>query len=85
MQLLLASTQTPEFFYMPEFLVNKDNFVFGTRQNDEEVCCDVQLPPWASTAQEFVRIHRAALGTRCNRTQECALLTVLSPIQNRTT
>ncbi|KAF2072405.1 hypothetical protein CYY_006280 [Polysphondylium violaceum] len=50
----------PEFYYMPEFLLNQNNFHFGTKQNGH-VIGDVQLPPWAATPQDFVRINREAL------------------------
>jgi hypothetical protein len=50
----------PEFFYMPEFLVNDNNLNLGTLQTGE-VLGDVILPPWAKTPEEFVRINRAAL------------------------
>ena len=42
---------TPEFFCSPEFL-----------RNGGEALADVELPPWAhGSADEFVRVHRAAL------------------------
>ncbi|TPX43799.1 hypothetical protein SeMB42_g04580 [Synchytrium endobioticum] len=50
----------PEFFYMPEFLVNENKFDLGVKQTGEAVD-DVILPPWASSPQEFIRIHREAL------------------------
>ena len=49
-----------EFFYLPEFLVNDNRFDFGTKQDGEKVD-DVTLPAWASTPEEFIRIHRDAL------------------------
>ena len=51
---------TPEFFCAPEFLRNADNFNLGTRQNGERVG-DVTLPSWVASAEDFVRLHRAAL------------------------
>lgn len=51
---------TPEFFCAPEFLRNSDNFNLGTRQNGERVG-DVALPSWVASAEDFVRLHRAAL------------------------
>lgn len=51
---------TPEFFYLPEFLCNRNGVDFGTRQNLSKVT-DVSLPPWASSAEEFIRINRMAL------------------------
>ncbi|KAJ3416938.1 Neurobeachin-like protein 1 [Chytridiales sp. JEL 0842] len=50
----------PEFFYMPEFLVNENRFDLGTKQKGEKVD-DVILPPWAKTPEDFVRIQREAL------------------------
>ncbi|KAG5831271.1 hypothetical protein ANANG_G00302020, partial [Anguilla anguilla] len=51
----------PEFFYLPEFLVNREGFDFGLRQNGERVD-HVSLPPWArNDPRLFVLIHRQAL------------------------
>jgi hypothetical protein len=51
----------PEFFYLPEFLENKNKFDFGKKQSGTELG-DVVLPNWArGSTREFVRIHRAAL------------------------
>jgi hypothetical protein len=50
----------PEFFYMPEFLLNSNNFNLGVKQTGVPLN-DVQLPPWAATPQDFVRINREAL------------------------
>ena len=50
----------PEFYSTPEFLINSDKFPLGKRQ-DGKMVGDVELPPWASTAHEFVRINAAAL------------------------
>lgn len=36
----------PEFFYMPEFLVNSNSYHLGVKQ-DGEPLGDVCLPPWA--------------------------------------
>ena len=48
----------PEFFYLPEFLVNRNNFDLGTKQSGE-VLCNIVLPPWSKgDPQEFVRLHR---------------------------
>jgi hypothetical protein len=49
-----------EFFYLPEFLMNDNRYDFGVKQDGERVD-DVQLPAWASTPEEFIRIHREAL------------------------
>uniref|UniRef100_A0A6Q2XD95 Lysosomal trafficking regulator n=1 Tax=Esox lucius TaxID=8010 RepID=A0A6Q2XD95_ESOLU len=51
----------PEFFYLPEFLVNREGFDFGLRQNSERVN-HVNLPPWArNDPRLFILIHRQAL------------------------
>ena len=50
----------PEFFYMPEFLYNSNGFDLGTTQKGQTLG-DVVLPPWAATAEDFVRINRMAL------------------------
>jgi len=45
----------PEFFYLPEFLQNSNNFDFGFKQNGIALG-DVLLPPWAKNdAKEFIR------------------------------
>ncbi|KAI1894637.1 hypothetical protein AGOR_G00117810 [Albula goreensis] len=51
----------PEFFYLPEFLVNREGFDFGVRQNGERVN-HVSLPPWArNDPRLFILIQRQAL------------------------
>ncbi|EGD77683.1 beige/BEACH domain-containing protein [Salpingoeca rosetta] len=51
----------PEFFYLPEFLVNVNGYDMGTRQNTADVG-DVELPPWANNSPRvFVRTLAAAL------------------------
>ncbi|KAI8325938.1 hypothetical protein GQ54DRAFT_250480, partial [Martensiomyces pterosporus] len=50
----------PEFFYLPEFLVNLSSVDLGKKQDGTRLG-DVKLPPWASTPEEFVRINRQAL------------------------
>jgi hypothetical protein len=52
---------TPEFFYLPDFLVNKNNYAFGTTASGQELN-HVQLPPWAKGSPEiFIAKHREAL------------------------
>ena len=52
----------PEFFYLPEFLLNSNKFDLGQLQSDNQRIDDVQLPPWASNSpEEFIRLHRLAL------------------------
>uniref|UniRef100_A0A8C3WJH3 WD repeat and FYVE domain-containing protein 3 n=1 Tax=Catagonus wagneri TaxID=51154 RepID=A0A8C3WJH3_9CETA len=51
----------PEFFYLPEFLFNSNNFDLGCKQNGTKLG-DVILPPWAKgDPREFIRVHREAL------------------------
>ena len=45
----------PEFFFCPDFLVNKNRFVFG------EDVDDVVLPPWAEKPSDFIYWNRRAL------------------------
>ena len=52
---------TPEFFCMPEFLLNGEGHDLGTRQDGRSIG-DVELPPWAQgDAAAFVRANAAAL------------------------
>jgi hypothetical protein len=51
----------PEFFYLPEFLGNSNNFDFGVTQGGKTIH-DVTLPPWAhGDAKRFIRLNRQAL------------------------
>ncbi|ETI49588.1 hypothetical protein F441_06646 [Phytophthora nicotianae CJ01A1] len=51
---------TPEWFYLPEFLVNCNGLELGTRQNGVDVN-DVVLPPWARSPEDFVVKNLVAL------------------------
>lgn len=52
---------TPEFYYLPEFLVNINNFDFGTRQTSQSIG-NVELPPWAKGDPHiFIAKQREAL------------------------
>ncbi|GAV66852.1 WD40 domain-containing protein/Beach domain-containing protein/Laminin_G_3 domain-containing protein [Cephalotus follicularis] len=51
----------PEFFYMPEFLVNSNSYHLGVKQDGEPIA-DVCLPPWAKGSPEvFINKNREAL------------------------
>ncbi|XP_051272681.1 WD repeat- and FYVE domain-containing protein 4 isoform X4 [Dicentrarchus labrax] len=51
----------PEFFYLPDFLVNSNHIQLGCME-DGTTLGDVELPPWAKDdPQEFIRVHREAL------------------------
>ncbi|KAL7683133.1 putative BEACH domain, concanavalin A-like lectin/glucanase domain superfamily, PH-BEACH [Plasmopara halstedii] len=51
---------TPEWFYLPEFLINCNELDFGMRQNGTTVN-DVVLPPWARSPEDFVMKNFVAL------------------------
>lgn len=55
----------PEFYYLPDFLVNKNQLQLGMTQKNE-VISDVILPAWVPNqdAKEFVRLHRMALESK---------------------
>jgi hypothetical protein len=54
----------PEFYYLPEFLTNTNNFDLGSTQRDA-VVQDVTLPAWAhGDPHEFIRLQRAALESK---------------------
>ncbi|KAK9687952.1 FYVE zinc finger [Popillia japonica] len=51
----------PEFFYLPEFLLNANQFDLGSKQSGVSLG-DIVLPPWAKQdPREFIRMHRNAL------------------------
>ncbi|KAK7930815.1 hypothetical protein WMY93_007210 [Mugilogobius chulae] len=51
----------PEFFYLPDFLVNSNLINLGCME-DGTPLGDVELPPWAKgDPKEFIRVHREAL------------------------
>ena len=52
----------PEFFYLPEFLVNVNEYDFGVHEATGAKVNDVVLPPWAKgDPQIFIAKHREAL------------------------
>ena len=50
----------PEFYCLPEMFVNMNGYKLGKLDDGRELG-NVELPPWASTPHEFVRINRQAL------------------------
>lgn len=59
----------PEFFYLPDFLLNKNGYYFGKKQTGGPPVSDVDLPEWAGPpgifgALNFIRLHRKALEGR---------------------
>ncbi|KAI9890808.1 MAG: hypothetical protein M1814_003592 [Vezdaea aestivalis] len=53
---------TPEFYFLPDFLTNSNNFNFGVRQGTGEAIDTVTLPPWAKGDPKiFIARHREAL------------------------
>ena len=59
MWLLLSLLQEliPEFYYLPDMFLNTHNYKLGTREDGSAVA-DVELPPWAKSPEDFVRINR---------------------------
>lgn len=55
--LSLSQELIPEFYYLPEMFVNSNNYNLGV-MDDGTVVSDVELPPWAKSPEEFVRINR---------------------------
>ncbi|OLL25615.1 Beige 1 [Neolecta irregularis DAH-3] len=52
----------PEFFYLPEFLVNSNSFNFGVSQGTGDLIDSVVLPPWAKGDPHiFIQKHHEAL------------------------
>eukprot|EP00040_Diaphanoeca_grandis_P037255 m.241726 g.241726 ORF g.241726 m.241726 type:complete len:2347 (-) comp33782_c0_seq1:119-7159(-) len=51
----------PEMFYLPELFRNENEFDFGSLQGKSEKISDVELPTWATSAEDFVLKHREAL------------------------
>lgn len=52
----------PEFYYLPEFLLNQNKYDFGIRQGDGGTIDTVELPPWAKGDPKiFIAKHREAL------------------------
>ena len=56
---------TPEFYYCPEFLVNKylfyfhySNLYYFGKRSDNIVVHDICLPEWANNPVDFIHKHR---------------------------
>lgn len=52
---------TPEWFTLPDFLRNTNNFDLGRSDEAESDLGDVDLPNWAASPEDFIRINREAL------------------------
>ncbi|OHT01351.1 hypothetical protein TRFO_07587 [Tritrichomonas foetus] len=50
----------PEFFLIPDFLVNVNDFDLGMNINKERIG-DVKLPVWANTPRDFIEANKIAL------------------------
>nr|CAI5849660.1 unnamed protein product [Callosobruchus analis] len=50
----------PEFYFLPEMFVNSNKYRLGVNEDGKPID-DVELPPWATSPEEFVRINRMAL------------------------
>jgi len=52
----------PEFYYLPDFLLNSNGYDFGSRQGSGGAIDTVVLPPWAKGDPKiFIAKHREAL------------------------
>ncbi|KAM0748128.1 beach-domain-containing protein [Meredithblackwellia eburnea MCA 4105] len=52
----------PEFYFLPDFLLNSNNLDLGKRQESGSAIDNVELPPWANNDPRlFVDKHRQAL------------------------
>ncbi|XP_008470304.2 neurobeachin-like [Diaphorina citri] len=47
----------PELFFLPEMLVNSNGYCLGKTEDNVNIN-NVELPPWASSPEQFVRINR---------------------------
>lgn len=47
----------PELFFLPEMLSNDNEYKLG-HQEDGTCVDNVELPPWATSPEEFIRINR---------------------------
>ncbi|KAJ3614320.1 hypothetical protein NHX12_017894 [Muraenolepis orangiensis] len=56
-----SSELIPEFYYLAEMFVNSNDYNLGVMEDGTAVS-HVELPPWAKTPEDFVRINR--LGVR---------------------
>ncbi len=55
----------PEFYYLPELLLNENGYDYGVRQGNGGAIDTVQLPPWAkSDPKIFITKHREALESK---------------------
>ena len=50
----------PEFYYLPEFVTNINNFDLGRLQDKSQID-DIILPKWAKDPCDFIHINRQAL------------------------
>uniref|UniRef100_A0A8D8UFC3 Neurobeachin n=1 Tax=Cacopsylla melanoneura TaxID=428564 RepID=A0A8D8UFC3_9HEMI len=50
----------PELFFLPEMMVNSNGYCLGKTEEGHNIC-NVELPPWASSPEQFIRINRMAL------------------------
>ncbi|XP_066153140.1 neurobeachin isoform X2 [Euwallacea fornicatus] len=50
----------PEFYFLPEMFMNTNRYRLGINEDGRQIS-DVELPPWATSPEEFVRINRMAL------------------------
>jgi len=54
----------PEFYYLPDFLLNLNDIPLGFNLPDGSAVHHVALPPWAKTAADYVSKNREALESK---------------------
>ena len=47
----------PEFYYLPDMFVNANSYKLGQTEAGKDIS-HVELPPWAKSPEDFVRINR---------------------------
>ena len=47
----------PEWYYFPDMFSNANSFNLGSNEDGRNIA-DVELPKWAKSAEDFVRINR---------------------------
>ena len=57
MRCIVAQELIPEWYFLPDMFENSNCYSLG-RTDDGLDVADVELPKWAKSAEEFVRINR---------------------------
>lgn len=65
----------PEFFYLPDFLMNKEKLNLGVRQNGD-IVDDVILPNWYRICYKFVNFCISTATIRLQKFMRCGKIKV---------